>query len=243
MRRWWPVALAAVLLLGAAALATVTARSGVGRHGVAAGGPGAPADGAGPPAALQTRPPKVPAAPPPVAAPIAPAGYQIQHEPERYWIATPKGWEGFYDAAHSSRDWEGELAPKPNNKVLFFSVIDQYRRAATAQAALASYEAAEKRGEDNRLGRVSYHRIRFAQQPLIPGARSVAELEFTQIDTYYKKANVHGYVREVVTQDGWTYTLAFWVFHDQYFDKGTADGDWQRALPAVQKILASFRLG
>jgi hypothetical protein len=185
------------------------------------------------PGASPSSPSRAPGPPP-----VAPPGYQVQHEAAGYWLATPKGWE-VRSPDDGGREWWGDLS-RSDVKLLFVTVKAATTKPQTAKAALTYWENAQQHS-----GTIFYHRIQLADKPRPAGAASVADLEFTDRD-YAQGAQTwhfHTLVRAVVTPDNRLYTIQFMILHDIYQDKGTTEGDWQRAAPTVGKILASFRLG
>ncbi|MEN3360573.1 MAG: hypothetical protein V7637_4555 [Mycobacteriales bacterium] len=183
-------------------------------------------------------PAATPAAPAPAAPPIAPPGYQVHHEAAGYWVAIPAGWATDTERT-GEREWWGDLA-RPDVKLLFVTIKAAAAKRQTAKAALLGYENTERHGR----GMIFYHRVRLVDQPRLPGATSVAELEFTDRD-YAEGAQTwhyHTVVRAVVAGNK-LYTAEFMILHDIYQDSGDTESDWARAVPTVQKILASLRLG
>jgi hypothetical protein len=232
-----------VLLVVGVLVAVVT--RGSGGPNVAAARHPDPA-GAGPAArpattgdAIMNTPETTPApAPAPAAPPIAPAGYQVHHEAAGYWVAIPAGWQTRSESA-GEREWSGDLTPA-DVKLLFVTIKATPAKGQAAKAALLRYENAERHRDNT----IFFYRVRLADQPRLPGSTSVADLEFTDRD-YAEGAQTwhyHTLVRAVVA--GKTlYTVELMILHDIYNDSGNTESDWARAVPTVNKILASFRLG
>lgn len=249
-RRWRVVLLAVPVLLVVGTLAAVAAGRYLGQPvaaagspapGVAAPNPAAPSP-AGPSAADPTSAPASPPAgtpPSPATPPLAPPGYQIHHEPDGYWVAIPTGWETD-PLREGGRQWWGDVSRGEVN-LLFVTIKVVTVRPQTARTALTAYENKAKHNTSN----IFYQRLKLVDRPRPYGASSAAELEFTDRD-YADGAQTwhyHTLVRALVTPGNRLYTAEFMILHDIYNDSGSTEGDWRQAVPTVQKILASLRLG
>jgi hypothetical protein len=244
------MALAVPVLLLVSVLVAVVVREYAGQRVVATGRldpgfadhPRPPTDSPGPSA--EATPTPTPSSPPPTPSPspqtqpVAPPGYQVHHEPAGYWLATPKGWTT-RTSSEGAREWWGDLT-RSDVKLLFVTIKVKPTKPRTAKAALTSYEDAQRHGST-----IFYHRIQLAEKPRLPGAASVADLEYTNRD-YADGAQTwhyHTLVRAVVTPDQKLYTIQFMILHNIYHDEGSTEGDWRLAAPTVSKILSTFRLG
>jgi hypothetical protein len=207
----------------------------------AAGPPGAgtpgrtPAD-PGPPGGTGPSGSAPPAAGPAIA-PIPPAGYTLHHEPGAYWVSIPAGWSA--DSDHpGEREWFGP--PRPGlNDLLFVTVEVSTTAAASARDVLIARE----RGRRADRAYVFYSRVRLVDRPRLPGAASVADLEFTD-RTWSDGAQTwhnHTMVRAVLLPGHRIRTVELSILHDIYNDPGSTEQDWQRATPVVTRILGSFR--
>jgi hypothetical protein len=245
-RAWrWP-AVAVVLILGVGALAAVVVRSQV--PTVVAGAaspalhlgtvqppePSAPGTPTGGPTPTPTgTPPSPRPQPPPV-----PSGFKLYHGNAGYWIAIPADWWVTHEIGNDAQgDMWSTPFTQPGVRLAFIEVSAQRTTARTATAALTAYEQARSHDSDYRF----YQRIRLAGRPRLAGAADVAELEFA--DRHEAQViHYHTVVRAVRTPAGRLYTIHCRVEHNVIRDRGSTEDDWRFMLPAISKILNTFRL-
>jgi hypothetical protein len=230
---------AVVLILGVGALATIAVR---GQMPTVIAGAASPALDLGtvePPApsGAPTGGP-TPTSPPRPSPPPVPAGYRLYHRPAGYWIALPANWWTTREIGNDSHgDMWSTPFTQPRVRLAFVEVSAHRAAVRTAAAALAAYE--KVRSHDR--GYRSYHRIRLAGRPRIPGAADVADLEFS--DRHDAQViHHHTLVRAVVTPTGRLYTIQGHIEHNVFRDSGSTEDDWRFMLPAISKIFSTFRL-
>jgi len=241
--RRWP-AVVVVLILGVGALAATVVRSQV--PTVVAGAaspaqhlgtvqpaepstPGTPTGGptpTGPPPSPRPQPPPVP------------AGFKLYHGNAGYWIAIPADWWVTHEIGNDSQgDMWSTPFTQPGVRLAFIEVSAQRSTARTATAALTAYERTRSHDSGYRF----YQRIRLAGRPRLPGAADVADLEFA--DRHEAQViHYHTVVRAVRTPAGRIYLIHCRVEHNVIRDGGSTEDDWRFMLPAISKILTTFRL-